>query len=220
MNIIIIDDDKIVETSLKTILEAIENINVVGTGNNGQEAIGLYNQYLPDIAMLDIQMPVLNGLDAAAQILQQHPTAKILFLTTFLDNDYIMQAIKIGAKGYILKQDFANIAPALNSVLSGQMVFGANIGQTLTTLAPQNGEILFNQRQQVYDMLGITEKEAAVIALVANGLNNKEIGQKLFLSDGTVRNYLSQILEKLSLRDRTQLAVFYYTGSISPMLST
>ena len=213
MNIIIVDDDKIVETSLKTILEASGGIKVVGSGNNGQEAIALYNQHLPDIAMLDIQMPVMNGLEAAEQILQHHPAAKILFLTTFLDNEYILQAIKIGAKGYILKQDFANIAPALNAVLSGQMVFGANIGQTLTTLTPPSNDALHTQRQQQYIKLGITDKEATVITLVANGLNNKEIGQKLFLSDGTVRNYLSQILEKLHLRDRTQLAVFYYTGA-------
>jgi len=215
MNIIIIDDDKIVETSLKTILESSGKINVVATGSNGQDAVALYNQYLPNIALLDIQMPVMTGLDAAAQILQQHPTAKILFLTTFLDNDYILQAIKMGAKGYILKQDFANIAPALNAVMSGQMVFGGNLGQTLTTLAPQSTETLHYQRQQLYSQFCITDKEAAVITLVANGLNNKEIGQKLFLSDGTVRNYLSQILEKLHLRDRTQLAVFYYTGSTS-----
>jgi len=216
MNIIIVDDDKIVETSLKTILEVSGDIFVLGTGNNGQEAVELYDKLQPDVALLDIQMPIMTGIEAATEILRRHPNAKILFLTTFFDNDYIQQAIRIGAKGYILKQDFANIALSLNAVMSGQMVFGVNIGEVLTSAVPDE-KSLCEQRKQIYKNHDITGKEAEVIALIADGMNNKEISQKLFLSEGTVRNYLSQILEKMHLRDRTQLAIFYHTGVVAGM---
>jgi len=203
MKIIIVDDDKIVESSLKTILEASGEISVVATGNNGRQAVELYKAHMPDIALLDIQMPEMTGLSAAAEILEIYPSAKILFLTTFADNEYIIRALNMGAKGYILKQDFEGIAPALKAVNVGQSVFGRDIVTKLSTLAP-------NEKAD-YRKLGISEKEEEIIAQVAKGLNNKEIGQELFLSEGTVRNYISTILEKLHLRDRTQLAIFHHT---------
>jgi len=203
MKIAITDDDAIVVSSLKTILEASGEIAVVGTGNNGEEAIKLFTEYQPDIVLIDIQMPVMTGLEAAEKIIAGNPNASILFLTTFADDDYIYKALSIGAKGYILKQDFDNILPALKAVYSGQNVFGTDIVAKLTNLAV-NGEALD------YEAFEITEKEQEVILLVAEGLNNKEISAKLYLSEGTVRNYLSNILVKLDLRDRTQLAIWYY----------
>jgi len=202
MNIIIVDDDKIVESSLKTILEALE-IKVLGTGSDGRDAVRLYKEHRPDVALMDIRMPVLSGLEAAGEILQYDPGAKILFLTTFSDDEYIIEALNMGAKGYILKQDFESIAPALKAVKAGQSVFGRDVVSKLSSLVP--GE------RADYRGLGISEKEEEIIALVAQGLNNKEIGQVLFLSEGTVRNYISGVLEKLNLRDRTQLAIFYHT---------
>ena len=203
MNIILVDDDAIVSSSLKTILEVDKEINVVGIGNNGVDAVKLYKEQRPDVALLDIQMPVKNGLEAAEEILEFDPEGKILFLTTFSDNDYIIKALNLGAKGYILKQDFASIAPSLKAVLSGQSVFGTDIVSKLPTLMEEKKEFSYAE-------LGINESEEEIITLVARGLNNKEIGEELFLSEGTVRNYLSNILSKLELRDRTQLAVFYY----------
>ncbi|MDE5917865.1 MAG: response regulator transcription factor, partial [Oscillospiraceae bacterium] len=131
--------------------------------------------------------------------------ARILFLTTFPDDDYIVKSLQIGAKGYILKQDFEGIAPALEAVIKGQSVFGEKIVTKLPVLMKQTFE--FN-----YKSYGISEKEFDIITLVSEGLSNKEISTELFLSEGTVRNYISGILEKLNLRDRTQLAVFYYTN--------
>lgn len=203
MNIIITDDDAIVVSSLKTILEMSGEVTILGTGNDGASAVKLVAQHQPDIVLIDIQMPVMTGLEAGALILAEHPTAKILFLTTFADDDYIYKALSIGAKGYILKQDFDNILPALKAVHSGQNVFGADIVARLTHLAPSGGKL-------DYDTFDITEKEQEVILLVAQGLNNKEISAKLHLSEGTVRNYLSHILVKLELRDRTQLAIWYW----------
>ena len=203
MNIIIVDDDVIVSSSLKTILEASGEVSVLGVGENGFDGVSLYQEFNPDIALLDIQMPKKTGLEAAKEILDFDKEAKVLFLTTFSDNDYIIKALSLGAKGYILKQDFASIVTALKAVEKGQSVFGTDIVSKLPTLL--QGEKKFN-----YQDIGISEKEEELIELVAQGLNNKEISEELFLSEGTVRNYLSNILDKLSLRDRTQLAVFYY----------
>ena len=203
MKITITDDDAIVVSSLKTILEMSGEVTVLGTGNNGEEAVKQFTQHQPEIMLIDIQMPIMTGLEAAEKIIAKNPDAKVLFLTTFADDEYIYKALSIGAKGYILKQDFDNILPALKAVYSGQNVFGTDIVARLTDLTV-NGEELD------YEEFDITEKEQEVILLVAEGLNNKEISAKLHLSEGTVRNYLSNILVKLDLRDRTQLAIWYY----------
>lgn len=203
MRIVIVDDDKLVCTSLKTILETEDGIFVVGIGHNGREAIALYHNLKPDILLMDIRMETMTGLNAGEIILNEDSNAKILFLTTFSDDEYIIKALKIGAKGYIIKQNFECIIPALKSVYMGQRVFNDDIVSKIPTLI--NGE-----QKADFRSFGITQKELVLITAVAEGLNNKEIATKLFLSEGTVRNNLSIILEKLNLRDRTQLAVFYY----------
>ncbi len=205
MNIVIVDDDRLVAQSLKIILENAGNVHVLAFGENGEEAIELYKIYKPDIILMDIRMPGISGLEAAESILDFDKNARILFLTTFPDDDYIVKSLQIGAKGYILKQDFEGIAPALEAVIKGQSVFGEKIVSKLPVLMKKTSE--FN-----YKSYGISEKEFEIITLVSNGLSNKEISTELFLSEGTVRNYISGILEKLNLRDRTQLAVFYYSN--------
>lgn len=136
-------------------------------------------------------------------LLKKYPGARILLLTTFLDDEYIIQALKLGAKGYLLKQDYESILPALEAVYSGQSVFGTEIISKIPGLISSTSKF-------DYTLYDINEREINIIELIADGLSNKEIAAKLFLSEGTVRNYLSQILEKLGLHNRTQLAVFYY----------
>lgn len=203
MRIIIIDDDHFVCTSLKTILQSDNEIEVVATGTDGEQAITLYEELQPDILLMDIQMKGLSGLDAGEQILRKNPNAQILFLTTFSDNEYIIRALHIGAKGYLIKQNIETIAPALKAVLAGQSVFGSEIVSKLPFLIHEEK----NTRIQNPD---INDRENEIICLVAKGLSNKEIADTLYLSEGTIRNYLSTILDKLGLRDRTQLAVYYY----------
>lgn len=205
MNIIVVDDDKLVALSLKTILESTGHINVMAMGSNGSEAITLYNEHKPDVMLMDIRMDGMTGLEAGEKIIAENPDAKILYLTTFSDDEYIVKALTIGAKGYILKQDFEGIAPALEAVMNGQSVFGEKVISKLPVIMNSKPEFDFSK----YD---IGEKEQEIITLVSEGLSNKEIASELFLSEGTVRNYISGILEKLELRDRTQLAVFYYTN--------
>lgn len=206
MRVLIVDDDRLVAVSLKTILEADTEIEVAATGNSGQEAIDLYTECQPDILLMDIRMEGMTGLEAAERILKEDKAAKILFLTTFSDDEYIVSALGMGAKGYLLKQDFEGIVPALKAVNGGQSVFGGEIVGKIPVLMYNKGEVN-------YDLYDISEKEQIIIELVAEGLSNREIAGKLFLSEGTVRNYISTILEKLNLRDRTQLAVFYYKNS-------
>jgi DNA-binding NarL/FixJ family response regulator len=203
MKVLVVDDDRLVCVSLKTILETEKDISVVGTGHNGKEAIELYNSLKPDILLMDIRMEAMTGLEAGESILESYKNAKILFLTTFSDNEYIIKALKIGAKGYIIKQNFECIVPSLRAVHMGQSVFGDDIISKIPSLINKNSKADFSA-------FGITEKELDIITLVAEGHSNKEIATKLYLSEGTVRNSLSSILEKLRLRDRTQLAVFYY----------
>lgn len=204
MKVVVVDDDQLVAISLKTILESKPQVTVAATGNDGKDAVALYESEHPDVLLLDIQMKEMSGLEAAEQILETDPAAKILFLTTFSDDEYIIKALNLGAKGYILKQDFEGLLPALLAVEQGQSVFGGEVVNKLPVLM---------QTKNSFDYSGydIGEKEQEIIALVGAGKSNREIAEELFLSEGTVRNYISQILEKLSLRDRTQLAVFYLT---------
>ena len=202
MRIVVVDDDQIVAISLKTILESDEEIEVAACGNDGADAIELYEKEKPDILLMDIQMKKVSGLSAAEEIMKKDPEAKILLLTTFSDDEYIIKALDIGVKGYILKQDFDRIVPAVKAVYRGQSVFGGEIVSKIPVLSSSKSEFDF----AAYD---IGPKEQEVMAQVALGKSNREIAETLFLSEGTVRNYISSVLEKLSLRDRTQLAVFY-----------
>ena len=144
-----------------------------------------------------------SGLEATEEILKKYPDAKILLLTTFLDDEYIVTALKLGAKGYLLKSDYENILPSLEAVNSGQSVFGTEIISKIPTLLNASPKFDYSE----YD---INERELEIIELVSNGYSNKDISKQLFLSEGTVRNYLSSILDKLGLENRTQLAIFYY----------
>jgi len=203
MKVLVIDDDKLVCASLKTILEADPDITVVGTGNNGKQAIELFELLQPDILLMDIRMDTMTGLDAGESLITLYPNARILFLTTFSDDAYIIKSLRIGAKGYLLKQNFECIVPALKAVQMGQSVFGDEIVMKLPSLIQSDNKAAFSSFE-------LTEKETELLVHIANGLSNKEISEVLYLSEGTVRNYISILLEKLHLRDRTQLAVFYY----------
>ena len=134
MRIVVVDDDPIVSLSIKTILETEEDITVLAIGKNGKEAISLYRKHKPDLLLMDIRMETMTGLEAAKEIRKEFQMANILFLTTFSDDDYIIQALHIGAKGYILKQDFESIVPAIKAVEMGQNVFGGEVCAKLATM--------------------------------------------------------------------------------------
>ena len=202
MRIVVVDDDVLVTKSLKMIFDMDGEVKVVATGEDGRDAIRLYEKEKPDVLVADIRMKQMSGLEASQEILNKYPDARILLLTTFSDDEYIIRALRIGVKGYLLKQDYMSIKPALRAILSGQTVFGSEIVEKIPSLMGRSEPF-------DYAAKNVNDKERELIALVAEGLSNREIAEQLFLSEGTVRNYLSGILEKLGLRDRTQLAIFF-----------
>lgn len=203
MKVLIVDDDPLVSGALKVILESESDIEVAGVASSGAEAALEAKEKTPDVVVMDIRMDGMSGIEAAEKILCDNKDIKILFLTTFLDDEYINKALSLGASGYILKQDCATLASSVRAVFGGQIVFGGKIVEKLPDL--MNRKEKFDYAQ--YD---ITDKEKELIEMVAEGLSNKEIAEKMFLGEGTVRNMMSSVLSKLDLRDRTQLACFYY----------
>ena len=206
MRLLIVDDDPLAALSLQTILSA-KGFDVIATGHSGEEAIDLYEEAQPDLLLMDIRMDGINGLEAARRILSRHSDAKILFLTTFSDDGYIKEAISLGAMGYILKQNYENLPETLRLAASGQVIYGEGVAQKLPGLLAE--QMKLGKQSAQADLL--TRREAEIMALVADGKSNKEIASLLYLSEGRVRNAVSDILLKLSLRDRTQLAVYYHT---------
>lgn len=212
MRIAIVDDDPIVCQSLETILTATGTAEVLWMANDGDAAVRRYFETpasRPDVLLIDIQMPGTSGLDAAREILATDPAARILFLTTFTDQSYIAQAMGLGAKGYLIKQDVAAVGPALQAVMAGQVVLGAEVLGKLTerTPDPADSDDSRDTADSIEGLLG--EREREITALVAEGLDNRDIAARLFLSEGTVRNRISVILDKLGLTNRTQLAILW-----------
>lgn len=212
MRIAIVDDDPIVCQSLETILTATGTAEELWTANDGDTAVRRYFETpasRPDVLLIDIQMPGTSGLDAAREILATDPAARILFLTTFTDQSYIAQAMGLGAKGYLIKQDVAAVGPALQAVMAGQVVLGAEVLGKLTerTPDPADSDDSGDTADSIEGLLG--EREREITALVAEGLDNRDIAARLFLSEGTVRNRISAILDKLGLTNRTQLAILW-----------
>ena len=214
MRIAIVDDDPIVCQSLETILTATGTAEVLWMANDGDAAVRRYFETPgePDrVRAADrySRCPGTSGLDAAREILATDPAARILFLTTFADQSYIAQAMGLGAKGYLIKQDVAAVGPALQAVMAGQVVLGAEVLGKLTerTPDPADSDDSRDTADSIEGLLG--EREREITALVAEGLDNRDIAARLFLSEGTVRNRISAILDKLGLTNRTQLAILW-----------
>ena len=220
MRVLIVDDDALVAQSLSTILSVEDDVDVVGLGSSGPEAIERYRELAPDILLMDIQMPGGDGLSAAEQILAEDAGARIVFLTTFSDDEYIVRALKMGSRGYLIKQDVAQVAPALRSVMAGVCVLEGEVLERSATMGlsarPQasgtdRGRAHQDPRSTAFAAL--TDREYEVVEAVAEGLDNAEAAARLFMSEGTVRNHISAILAKLGLRNRTQVAVMYYRSA-------
>lgn len=204
IRVIVVDDDPFVCASLQTILDAQEDIEVVAVGTSGAEAIELFDKHAPDVLLLDIQMAGSDGLSAAESIIAKHVDARVVFLTTFADDDYIVRALHMGAKGYLIKQNVTDIAPAIRAVHAGQNVLGDEVVGHIAQASDSHAA------RESFAKLGLTDRETEVVELVAQGLDNREIAAKLYMGEGTVRNHISAILQKLNLRNRTQIAVMYY----------
>jgi DNA-binding NarL/FixJ family response regulator len=210
IRLLIVDDDPFIRESLKLILDLDPEITVKDTCTNGNEALRYIQDHgSVDAVLMDIRMPECDGVEGTRKIKQFAPEIAILILTTFDDDEYIIQALKNGANGYLLK----NIAPdriaeGIKTIVKGNLLIHPSIAKKLTGfLQPKEKEA--SDSLHILVQYGLTAVEQQVVLKISEGKSNKEIAKELFLSEGTIKNYITEILSKLSLRDRTQIAIFY-----------
>lgn len=203
MKVVLVDDDALIKDGLTILLDIEDDMEVIGQCSNGQEALEFCKSHKPDVVLMDIRMAVMDGVLGVKNIKALYPQIRVLMLTTFKDDSYIRASMENGADGYILKNQGAQkIKEAIRSIYQGHLVLDHQIRDNiLATLSPSAKESL--------DDYNISQREGQVLALIGQGFSNKEIAEDLFLSLGTVRNYITHLLDKLDLRDRTQLALFY-----------
>ena len=208
MRVVIADDDAVVVESLQIVLDAQPDIEVAGCGTDGADAVRLAADATPDIVLLDIQMPGMDGLAAAEKILASPEPPRVVFLTTFSDDEYIVRALALGAAGYLIKQDVAGVAPALRAVMAGRSVLEGEVLERAVALGA--GAPVAEKPDLTTVFSQLTDREREVVALIADGLDNREVAAAAYMGEGTVRNHISSILAKLGLRNRTQIAVAYW----------
>ncbi len=209
IKILIADDNSFIREGMKIILSTYEEFEVLETVNDGQEALAYCKKHEVDIALLDVRMPNMNGVEATKLICEQTKT-KPLILTTFDDDEYILDAVKNGAKGYLLKNnDPERIRDAIKSVHHGNTVMQDVVLDKIKSNLQGNKE-----EGSKIDKSLFTERELSIIALIAKGFSNKEISKQLFISEGTIANYITSVLNKTGLEHRTQIAIYYLTGTV------
>jgi len=203
LKVLIVDDDALIREGLKILLEIEADFLVVGTASNGQEALEMCRKEKPDLVLMDIRMPVMDGVLGTKLIKSHFKDIKVVILTTFKDDEYIKEALKSGAEGYILKNQPADsIIESLRAVAKGNIVLEREVANALSAMLKEGKKV-------APERLDISQRELEILKLVGEGLSNREIAERLYLSEGTTRNYVTALLEKLGFRDRTQLAIFY-----------
>ena len=209
IKILIADDQELIRDSLRIVLSGNSDF-LVNTAANGIEVVRAVRRDKPDVILMDIRMPEMDGVQCTQIIKENYPEIKIIILTTFDDDEYIFSALKHGASGYLLKGISANrLIEAIHKVYHGNAMINEDIAgkvvKMFSQMARENAAVITVDEDYIKE---ITESEWKVIGLVSKGLSNKEIAAELFLTEGSVRNYLSSVLKKLDLRDRTQLAIW------------
>lgn len=222
IKVLIADDQELIRQSLKIVLSANKDIEIVGTVCNGNEVVEFVRKHKPDVILMDVRMPEMDGVQCTKIIKESYPNIKIIVLTTFDDDEYIFNALKYGASGYLLKGvSMDELIKAIHTVVNGGAMINpditAKVFKLFSQMAQGDVSIQAGAKKNVDD---ICDTEWDIIKCVGFGLSNKEIAKKLRLSEGTVRNYLSNILNKLNFRDRTQLAIWaVQTGVIRKMVT-
>lgn len=207
IQVLLVDDDYFIRESLNVVLRLDAHIDITGMASNGQEALELLESgILADVVLMDIRMPECDGVEGTRLIKSRFPEIQVLMLTTFDDDEYIIQALQNGASGYLLKNvPPARIVQGIKTVHNGDMLIHPDIARKLAGLLRTPASPPSNEPLKSY---GLTRTELSVAQSISEGLSNKEIAAKLFLSEGTVKNYVTEILGKLNLRDRTQIAIY------------
>ncbi len=215
IRVLIADDQMMVREGFSVLLNAMPDIEVVGEAVNGREAVAKVRELAPDVVLMDIRMPELNGIEATREIVAADDAAKVLVLTTFDLDEYVYQALRAGASGFLLKDASARqLADGVRVVASGEALLAPSVTRRLITEFSKLSETprAFAGAQAAYGDL--TERETEVLVLIAQGLSNAEIAERLVVAESTIKTHVSRILVKLGLRDRTQAAVFAYEARL------
>lgn len=211
IKILIADDQELIRESLKIILSTNNEFEVIDTVGSGKEVVESIRRHIPDIILMDVRMPDMDGVQCTKFVKEVYPEIKVIVLTTFDDDEYIFSALKYGASGYLLKGvSLDELTSAIKTVLQGGAIFNPNVASKVTKIFSEMAKNnIVAERIHDEDLPNLSDTEWKIIQQVSQGLSDKEIAEILKFTEGTIRNYLSVILDKLQLRDRTQLAIWY-----------
>ncbi len=208
ITLLLVDDQRLMRDGLRTLLELEADLQVAAEAENGRQALDSYAAHTPDVVLMDIRMPEMDGVEATRRLLTADPGAKIIILTTFDDDEYVFEALRAGALGYLLKDvSGAELAEAIRTVAAGGALIEPSVARKVlaefsrlpTPPATQGG------------LSDLSERERQILRLLSQGLSNRQIAARLYLAEGTVKNYVSSILSKLGVEDRTQAALWAQT---------
>ncbi|MCF6462562.1 response regulator transcription factor [Clostridium sp. Cult1] len=208
IKVLIVDDQALIREGLNMMLNLYGEIKIVGEAINGQEAIEVIEEKEVDVILMDIRMPLMDGVEATRIVKEKYPHIKIIILTTFNEDEYIFQGLNNGADGYILKDvSSKELVNSIKSVYKGDILFHGEVAKTIAG-AMQDKKLIQNKKNILEEL---TPREMEITKLVGQGKSNKEISKILYITEGTVKNHITRILSKLDLRDRTQLAIWLKT---------
>jgi len=206
IRLLLVDDQRLLREGMRILLELEPDLEVVGEAANGAEALTRYAELRPDVVLMDVKMPEMDGVAATRQLLIDHPQAKVVILTTFDDDEYVFEGIRAGALGYLLKAlSGEELADAIRTVAGGGALIEPSVARKVMAEFARTSHPSAQTAQKLIEPL--SERESDVLRLLANGLSNREIAGQLFLAEGTVKNYVSSAMQKLNVRDRTQAAL-------------
>ncbi|CAK7066468.1 response regulator transcription factor [Tissierella carlieri] len=206
IKVLIVDDQSLIREGLTMMLSLYDTITLVGEATNGKEAIELIDRIQVDLILMDIRMPIMNGVEATKIIKEKHHDIKVLILTTFNEDEYIFEGLKNGADGYLLKDiSSQDLVKAIKTVYEGNVLLQPDVAKKMLGAMTYNNAAQGNLDKHIFKEL--TKKEYEIALLIGEGKSNKEIANILYITEGTVKNHITKILDKLDLRDRTQLAV-------------
>lgn len=205
IKVIVVDDQNLMRDGLEVIINSFPDIEVLASGENGEEALRLVEKLKPDLILMDIRMPVMDGVTASKIIREKYPKVKILLLTTFDDEDYIINAMSYGVSGYIFKDiEKEKLNRAIVDCVNGNFIMPSKVAEVLAKRAVKEEK----KADKKVVNLPLTERELEVASMIADGFTNRQIASALYITDGTVKNYVSNIYSKLGIKDRTKLAIY------------
>lgn len=206
IRLLLVDDQRLMREGLRTLLDMEPDLQVAGEAGNGQEALDAYKSLLPDVVLMDVRMPVLDGVDATRRLRERWPAARVIILTTFDDDEYVFEGLRAGAAGYLLKDvSIQELAEAIRAVMAGGVLIEPSVARKVVAEFARLAAPAARPAPALDEPL--SERELEILRLLARGMTNREIAQRLYLAEGTVKNYVTNILGKIGARDRTQAAL-------------